>query len=469
MGTPWGLSERDFRTVVGCIVCGFLITFIIVTISSNIGTIQKEFGADYAVASSFTQILAMSYIVFFLLSIAITDRYGKRTSILTGLVTLIVSSMLCAISKEMCQLIIFVTIMGFGFALIQASCLSIVTDIVDNEFLGEAMSFNYAASSTGAVVSPLISIYLAERFGIGIMFLMAAIIALITIILVKDMDNVKTRPDSKIDWTMNGIYLVSTLLIIGTLMFPLAGNRDLILAAGVVLLIVFIALNIRNRTLGGLGILKNKVFVMSLALAFIVVFCSKGIENSMNQMLLLKGSEIVAFGTVVSMTLFASFLMSFKPLIQAILSPMIGRYCRNKDTNAVMTVGIVLLLISSIFAVATTKMDVPEALLIMMVMVYLLHALTSSVFMPNNKKMMMESVKEEERNVASSVSSVVGTVASISGVMILVNLIDSCKTMDAFRDASIALFAIVLAVSVIGLGIAVWRMRSVRTRDCQKR
>ena len=465
MSIPWGLSKRDFITVFCCFMCGFVTTFDIVMVSTNLGAVQDSFDINTSQTMIFSQMLAISYILFFMLSIGLTDRYGKRRALVSGLSILGVSSLMCCIAWDFTSLVIFRIISGLGVSLMQTSCNSIITDTVDNKFLGEAMSFCYSFNSFGAILAPLIAYPLAKEFGINLLFISVIPVCFILVYFLRDIDNVITRPDLRINYPVHIMYMISVSLLISAAFSSDLTLRLVCVIAGLALFLLTIYIHRRsvNKVINA-WIFTIRTFTVSIILAFIFSYVNCGIENSLSQFFQLAVLDIEVLGILINTAGLAAVLTSFKPVIQMIASPLIARFYRNRVTKYISLLGFVLMLFSAILALILFYIGKNPWCIVLVFLVYIIHAFAGSLFTPYNKKVMMSSVPKEDRNTASSTSSALGTLASIAGTLTLVNLISDTDSLDSFRLSVTVMFTIVLVVAVIGVIIAAARKNYSDTR-----
>lgn len=129
--------------------------------------------------------------------------------------------------------------------------------------------------------------------------------------------------------------------------------------------------------------------------------------------------------------------------------------------------GYMLMIVSTVLSVFLMMMTSPELAIIFITMIFVLHAFSNAIFSPQNKRIMMSSVAPEDRNAASSFSSVISTLGSVFGTMILVNLIRESSTMESFIESSFILFSIILVVSILGLLVIYWRRKMEASKEAQ--
>ncbi|AKV56071.1 multidrug MFS transporter [Bifidobacterium actinocoloniiforme DSM 22766] len=177
----------------------------------------------------------------------LSDRFGRRPLITTGLLVFVVGSLLCGLSRSMLQLIAARVVQGLGAGAIQPLTFTILADIFPIEKRAKMIGFNSSAWGVASIVAPLLGGFLVQQLSWHWVFAVNVPIGLIAAILIQVFlkEEVQSRK-SPIDYW--GIALLTLCLVglmlglqnLGGSVSALASVLPLVLAviAGVILIVV---------------------------------------------------------------------------------------------------------------------------------------------------------------------------------------------------------------------------------------
>jgi multidrug resistance protein len=128
-------------------------------------------------------ILFGSYAVALLLATfpvaVLTDRFGRRSTMLWGLGALAVTTVVFAVSKQYWLLVVARSLQGFAGAATWLPGMALLADHFPAESRGKAMGTAFAAANLGVLIGPPLSGFLDQRLGPSSPFLLgAALVAL---------------------------------------------------------------------------------------------------------------------------------------------------------------------------------------------------------------------------------------------------------------------------------------------------
>jgi DHA1 family solute carrier family 18 vesicular amine transporter 1/2 len=128
-------------------------------------------------------ILFGSYAVALLLATfpvaVLTDRYGRKATMLWGLAGLAVTTLVFALSKQYSLLVLARFLQGIAGAATWLPGMALLADHFPTEARGKAMGTAFAAANLGVLIGPPISGFLDQRVGPSAPFLLgAALVAL---------------------------------------------------------------------------------------------------------------------------------------------------------------------------------------------------------------------------------------------------------------------------------------------------
>jgi len=140
-----------------------------VSVDNTILTIAlPTLAAELSASASQLQWMVDAYILLFagllLVAGAVSDRYGRRLALVTGLVLFGLGSAAAPLVTSADQLIALRAFMGLGAALTMPATLSILTDVFPPDERPKAIAAWSAVSGLGIVVGPLLGGWLLEHF-----------------------------------------------------------------------------------------------------------------------------------------------------------------------------------------------------------------------------------------------------------------------------------------------------------------
>ncbi|MHD0396922.1 MFS transporter [Staphylococcus simulans] len=164
----------------------------------------------------------LTYAGFMLLGGKLGDIYGRRNLFILGLCIFSVFSLMVGISTNATMIIISRTIQGIGAAILQPTCLAIITDTFKGKELQKSIGYYAAVIGAGAVIGIAFGGFCAEYISWRSGFIINAPLSLIMgIISFKVLTN---NPNKKIklDWIGNILSVVAMI----SLTYGITSNRN---------------------------------------------------------------------------------------------------------------------------------------------------------------------------------------------------------------------------------------------------
>lgn len=114
----------------------------------------------------------------------ISDRWGRRTFLVTGLIISTAAPFLYPLAHDAAMLYIIRIVHGLGSALFIPTALALVTDLTPDGEHGKAIGWYTASSQLGFIAGPLAGGFLLEHFGFTIAFYGCSLVPLVALIFV---------------------------------------------------------------------------------------------------------------------------------------------------------------------------------------------------------------------------------------------------------------------------------------------
>lgn len=204
----------------------------------------------------------LTYAGFMLLGGKLGDMYGRKNFFIISLLLFATGSLAVGLSVNAPMIITFRTIQGIGAAILQPTCLAIITDTFRGEELQKAIGYYAAVIGAGAVVGIAFGGFCAAFVSWRLGFVINAPLALIMgVVAVRVLSN-RQKKTVELDWVGN---LLSVLAMV-SLSYSLAGSHRPILTLTLsgMFWLMFIISQLRTaKPMMPLVIFKNRVRVGS--------------------------------------------------------------------------------------------------------------------------------------------------------------------------------------------------------------
>ncbi|MEN6290837.1 MAG: MFS transporter, partial [Methanobacterium sp.] len=167
------------------IIAGLLISLFIVALDSTITStampkiIASLGGLQYYVWP-FTIYLVTS-IISTMLSGKLSDFYGSKKVLISGIIIFVIGSIFCGFSQNMTELIIFRGLQGLGGGIIFVLPLKIVAEMFPPRQRGKYIGILSAAGGISSIVGPVIGGFITDFLGWQWIFFLNVPIGIITI------------------------------------------------------------------------------------------------------------------------------------------------------------------------------------------------------------------------------------------------------------------------------------------------
>jgi EmrB/QacA subfamily drug resistance transporter len=347
---------------------------------------------------------------------ALGDRYGRRRSLVGGLVVFAAGSALAAFSSGTGVLIAARVVMGLGAAFVMPATLSILNAVFPPRERPQAIAAWSAVTGAGVVIGPTLGGLLLSHFWWGSVFLInlpLAALALIGVLLTVP----ETAEPSRQRFDLLGVVLVAGSLFALVDAIIEAPDRGWTatttlaeIAGGLVALAVFVGWELRTRNpLIDLRVFRNRAFSAAAGSVTVVFFA--------------------LFGSLFVLTQYLQLVLGYSPLsagvralpfaiATAALSPVSPLLAKRFGTRVVIPAGMVLMGIGLLdFATAGVHTSYPP----LAIAVAIMGAGMGLVMAPASNTI-MTTVPAHQAGAGSAINDTIREVGGALGVAIVGSL-----------------------------------------------
>jgi EmrB/QacA subfamily drug resistance transporter len=277
-------SKPQVRLIFGSLMLVLLLASLDQTIvSTALPTIVGDLGGLSKLSWVVTAYLLASTVVGPLYG-KLGDLYGRKIVLQTAIVIFLAGSVLCGLSQNMSELILFRAIQGLGGGGLIVVTIAVVGDIIPPRDRGRYQGFFGAVFGVSTVIGPLLGGFFVDNLSWRWIFYVNVPLGLIALTVISIVFQPRT------DHAKHAIdYLGATLLAGGIAAIVLYtslggttyawGSAQMIalVVAGVVALVAFVLVEARAKEpILPLELFRNRVFSVTSAIGFIVGFALFG-------------------------------------------------------------------------------------------------------------------------------------------------------------------------------------------------
>ena len=182
---PPGLSPRR-RTLVLASMCLALVLVVsgVTMLVNALPLIAEQLNLSQSKQAWVVDAYALPFAALLMIAGALGDRYGRRGALLAGTALFGIGSLLSAMADSGNALLAYRVVMGVGSALIMPGTLSTITSVYPPAQRARAVGIWVGFAMSGGTLGLLASGALLEQFWWGSVFVVAAVVALVTFLAI---------------------------------------------------------------------------------------------------------------------------------------------------------------------------------------------------------------------------------------------------------------------------------------------
>jgi EmrB/QacA subfamily drug resistance transporter len=448
------------------VALGVLCTSLLVIVVDNtivnvaLPTLVRELDADISELQWVVDAYTLVFAGLLLLAGALGDRYGRRRTLLAGLVVFAAASTAAAFAGDVAVLIACRAVMGAGAALIMPATLSLLISVFEDEReRATAVGIWAATAGVGVALGPVVGGVLLDRFWWGSIFIVNVPLCALAIVVGRRVVPESRDPIARrLDWTgaaLSGAGLIALVWAVIEAPSDGWGSPAVLAACGLAVLLLGAFVLQQRRAAAPLldvHLFRNPRFSAASAMVMVLFFA--------------------LFGFLFVATQYLQFVLGFSPtaagvrvlpyaLAMIVFATASAKLVERHGTRRVATLGM-LLFATGLAVAATIGVDTGYGRL---AFAFVLMGAGMGLAGAPATESIMSALPPSRANVGSAVNDTTRELGGALGVAVVGSVMASLYTggvpvadaaREEFMGAMSTASGIVAAVAVVGAMIA-WR------------
>ncbi len=450
-------SPSEVRLILlACCVGGFVTPLLSTMMSLSLINIGDEFSVGSHDLGYVNTAFLLASAVGLVPAARLGDLIGKKKVYMIGMALIGTVCLLAPFSPNFWVLILCRALIGIGSAATTCMSMSLVVDVCPPERRGGAIGIQTMCIYIGLAIGPVIGGFVNDLAGWHALFFLVVPMAFASLALMMMFKHeIAPAMGGSMDGKGTILYSLAILLSMGGVVNLPETWAIVCLVLGVVFLVAFFRqqASISQRLLN-VHLFRNRAFTASCLASFM----SYAASFSLSFFLPL---YLCSIGMLTATE--AGFLMLIQPAIQAVCTPMFGRFSdRVSDKRLLPSIGIAIAAVGELTVVFYTEQYSLPLVALTMVLV----GFGMSMFSAPNTSVIMSSVPPAETGDASAMVSVMrqtGMMVSMGVAMLMISLIMGSaddlnpSTYGAFIDVLQYSFVIAFLMCCVGAVFSLMR------------
>jgi len=440
---------KQSALIVSTIAC-FLSPYLGSAVNVCLPAMQQDLSIDAVLLSWITTSYVLTNAIFALPLGKVSDIWGRKKSLATGIGLIMISSFLCFFAGSAEVMIALRVFQGIGGGLVSVTGLAIVSSIFPPHERGKVLGIVIASIYAGLSVGPFAGGFLTQNFGWKSVFLSAVLLGLIAFlfIVLGLKGEWADAAGERLDFSGCILYSLSIFLVTyGATMLP-SINAGFLIGGGVICLFFFVVHQMRSSA----PLFDVRLFVSNRVFAFSSLAA------------LIHYSAIFAVTFLMSLYLqyvlglspqTAGLILLAQPLVQTFFTPVAGKLSDMKDPGRVASLGMAVTGLGLLLLIFLKT----DSSLLFIVISLMIMGLGYAFFSSPNMNAIMGSVEKRHYGVASSVTATMRSLGMTASMAIATVTISICigrneivaETFPALLETMRICFTIFIVLCCFGI------------------
>jgi EmrB/QacA subfamily drug resistance transporter len=319
-------------------MASFLFPFMLSAVNIALPVLGKELSLDAVTLGWIANAYLLSSATFLVPFGRIADIYGRKKIFTCGIVIFTLSSFLAGIASSATMLISFRVLQGMGASMLAGTAVALLTTVYPADERGKVLGINVAATYTGLSLGPLLGGILTQHLGWRSIFFINVPLGLVVIgiVLWKLKGEWTGAKGEKFDFAGSIIYgFALVALVYGFTLLPAMLGVWLIVG-GAVGLSAFIRREMKIKSpLLDMSLFRNSRAFTFSNLAALIIY---GATFAVSFLISLYLQYVKGFNPE-----HAGLILVAMPAMQAIFSPLAGRFSDRIEPRIIASIGMALL------------------------------------------------------------------------------------------------------------------------------
>lgn len=336
------VGEKSKTTRNAAVLVAALSSFIGPFMGASVIVALPAIGSEFAMGAVLLSWINTAYLLaaaIFLIPFGrLGDIYGRKRIFTVGVVLLLISSILLATSSSSSMMIAYRVVQGFASSMIFATSLPILMSVVPPEERGKAIGLTVAAVYLGLSTGPFVGGFITQQLGWRFIFWINVPLSLLLLIVTTFLLKGDWAADNRGRFDLRGAAILGVGLLLTMYGFTTMPSYQAaaLVALGILALAFFVRYEQRvTSPLVEIALFaRNPVFAFS-NLAALINYAATFAVGFMLSLYLQKvrGLAPQAAGTI----------LVAQPLVQAIFSPLAGRWSDRVEPRTLASLGMAVI------------------------------------------------------------------------------------------------------------------------------
>ncbi|MDP4143790.1 MAG: MFS transporter [Bacillota bacterium] len=358
----------------------------------------------------------------------IADMFGRKKLYVSGFAIFTAASLLCALSANGIQLLIFRLIQAIGGSLIMANSTAIVADAFPKKELGKALGINSMLISIGAVAGPILG---GVLIGVGwrsIFYINIPIGLIGTVwaaVQLKELNTIPEKQEFDLKGTLTfsiGMLALLTALSFGGFVGWINAFVITLFIISVVFMVLFIHIeNSVEYPMLDLRLLSTRI----LAFAYASNFLNGVARGAVTFLLVFYFQGIKAIDPIIAGILLCPFALSMM-----LISPISGFLSDKYGARVLSSIGLFVSAIGLFGLMRITASTSNTELIVWMLII----GAGSGIFFSPNTTSIMSLVPAEKRGIAAGIRTMLNNAGTVLSIALSMAIISSSISPEAMQS-----------------------------------